>query len=174
MSRTTTANWADNVEEELLAAQLNMLKAKVANMEQQLLAGGGGGGGVPPPRKPKQQPSEGAAVGGEVAPPAPNKMKQCSFFQAGSCTHGDNCRFAHNVVVPSVGAVGEVAPPATKPNSGDAAAKKTFMGKNSNRQVCKFFERGDCKNGSNCSFLHPASCSGSSSGDVPRTPSFTA
>jgi len=89
----------------------------------------------------------------------PVRNVPCKFFAKGFCEMGENCRFRHP------GAGKPVPPPrrAAREPPRARGSKGSKGGKDSrSKTVCIFWERGACKNGEKCRFLHgPAPDNGS-------------
>ncbi|ETN19538.1 hypothetical protein, variant 1 [Phytophthora nicotianae INRA-310] len=90
-----------------------------------------------------------AASGGSGA----RKMTPCSFFAAGKCRNGNDCKFFH--ATPgreckfSHTAEAQAAATRVSASTGEKTMKPGSYG-----VPCKFFKYGDCSNGDKCPYLH--------------------
>ncbi|KAL8380775.1 hypothetical protein RB595_005184 [Gaeumannomyces hyphopodioides] len=86
-----------------------------------------------------------------TAPPASSKNPAtiCRFFQAGNCHKGAKCVFLHEGTAKPVLAI-------ERTTKTEASAPETLPATTDPRNLvpCRFFAAGNCKNGSNCPFMH--------------------
>lgn len=79
---------------------------------------------------------------------ADNKKQPCKFFAQGKCAFGERCKFSHEI---GSGGGGSNPSPFCNPVGQPSNA---FGGNGSNKQPCKFFANGTCRNGDRCKFSH--------------------
>ncbi|OQV04737.1 hypothetical protein CLAIMM_09578 [Cladophialophora immunda] len=75
-------------------------------------------------------------------------MVPCRFFARGNCARGSECRFDHSQ------SLRRHHEPGTRTSL--RADAPEFQVTSSPKPVCKFYNRGTCRNGSECPYLHPA------------------
>jgi len=84
------------------------------------------------------------------------KRTLCKFFEAGTCTKDQNCGYAHGdeeLGQPVPAAAERAMPPLVLRTRARSIPREP---ENVKRNLCKFFDQGNCEKGSNCTWAHGA------------------